>query len=73
MLQDRFARSHDLHDIDRAIEIISEAMSCGSYDETGVLVYSMTLSTCLMSRFNITGEVPDIDRAIAIVRGVLGR
>ncbi|KAK8178839.1 CHAT domain-containing protein [Phyllosticta citribraziliensis] len=47
VLHDRFMRSKAICDIDRAVKAASDAISSGSSDETGELVYSMTLSASI--------------------------
>lgn len=66
-------RQNQISDIDRAIELVSEAISCGGFDEAFGLVYTKQLSSCLEQRYRVSNKVRDLDMAIQTGRDVLGK
>jgi CHAT domain-containing protein len=66
-------RQKQIRDIDRAIELVSEAIACGGFDEAFSLVYTKQLSSCLEQRYRVSKNVRDLDLAIQMGRDVLGK
>lgn len=64
-------RQKQRKDIDRAVELVSEALAGVAYDESNTLLFSKTLASCLEWRHKEFGDDSDLDRAIELSRFAL--
>jgi tetratricopeptide (TPR) repeat protein len=65
-LGDRFERTGQLTDLDRAIEVGEEAVAATPPNHPNRAIYLSDLSIALGDRFERTGQLTDLDRAIEV-------
>jgi len=66
-------RTQQMPDIEKAIELESEAISCGVYDATYSAVYSKQLASCFEQRYKVSQQVDDLNTAIKLTREAVGK